>query len=129
MARRAGVAEEPRLVDIRKVFERFAPELMAHMADEEASMFPRIRTLATGEVGPAEREELRAAVSALERGHAETGDALGCFRELTDGYAPPEWACNTFRALYDGLARMERDMHQHVHMENNVLFPRVLASP
>ena len=121
-------SDEPRLVEIRAVFERFAPELAAHMADEETAVFPRIRALAAGAGGPADREELRAAVSELEREHADAGDALGRFRELTDGYAPPEWACNTFRALYDGLARLERDMHQHVHKENNVLFPRVLAS-
>jgi regulator of cell morphogenesis and NO signaling len=46
---------------------------------------------------------------------------------LTDRYSPPEWACNTFRALYDGLAELEKNMHQHVHKENNVLFPRALA--
>jgi iron-sulfur cluster repair protein YtfE (RIC family) len=47
--------------------------------------------------------------------------------KLTDTYTPPDWACNTFRALYDGLAQLESNMHQHVHKENNVLFPRALA--
>ena len=44
-----------------------------------------------------------------------------------DHYAPPDWACNTFRALYDGLENLEKHTHQHVHQENNVLFPRALA--
>lgn len=91
-------------------------------------MFPRIRKLDASAGLPAAREELGAAISELEREHADAGGALERFRELTDGYVPPEWACNTFRALYDGLARLERDMHQHVHKENNVLFPRALAA-
>ncbi|MCU0791479.1 MAG: iron-sulfur cluster repair di-iron protein [Opitutaceae bacterium] len=121
-------SDEPRLMEIRRVFEQFAPELMSHMADEEAQVFPRIRRLDATGGSAAEREELQAAVAELEREHAEAGGALERFRELTDGYAPPEWACNTFRALYDSLARLERDMHQHVHKENNVLFPRALAA-
>ena len=47
---------------------------------------------------------------------------------MTDGYNPPDWACNTFRALYDGLAKLEKNTHQHVHKENNVLFPKALAA-
>lgn len=121
-------ADEPRLIEIRSVFERFAPELMSHMADEESVVFPRIRKLETSAGLPAERDELNTAISELEREHADAGGALERFRALTDGYVPPEWACNTFRALYDGLARLERDMHQHVHKENNVLFPRALAA-
>lgn len=121
-------ADEPRLIEIRSVFEHLAVEMMAHMADEESAIFPRIRTLETSAGLPAAREDLNAAISELEREHADAGGALERFRELTDGYAPPEWSCNTFRALYDGLARLERDMHQHVHKENNVLFPRALAA-
>lgn len=118
-------ADEPRLVEIRAVFEPFARELMNHMADEEAAVFPLIRAIAAGS---AQREELRTAINELEQEHAQAGDALARFRDLTDDFTPPDWACNTFRALYDGLARLERDMHQHVHKENNVLFPRVLAA-
>jgi iron-sulfur cluster repair di-iron protein len=119
--------DEPRLVEIRRVFARFAPDLLAHMADEEARVFPRIRMLDASGGSAAAREELKSAVDELEREHAEAGEALERFRELTDGYSPPEWACNTFRALYDGLARLERDMHQHVHKENNILFPRAIG--
>ena len=49
-------------------------------------------------------------------------------RALTDGYAPPADACNTYRALLGGLAELEVDMHQHVHRENNILFPGALAA-
>jgi regulator of cell morphogenesis and NO signaling len=120
-------AEEPRLVEIFQVFSSFAPELIHHMKDEEDAIFPYIRKLESGTADKGERETLRTAIDRLEQEHEEAGSALARFRELTDGYVPPEWACNTFRALYDSLARLESNMHQHVHKENNVLFPRALA--
>jgi regulator of cell morphogenesis and NO signaling len=118
--------DEPRLVEIRDVFAAFATELTSHMIDEEKSVFPRI-IAAVGHGGPEDRVALRTSITALQHEHEAAGSALLRFRELTDGYTPPEWACNTFRAMYDGLARLERDMHQHVHKENNVLFVRALA--
>jgi regulator of cell morphogenesis and NO signaling len=60
----------------------------------------------------------------MEDEHEAAGQALATMRTLTNGYAPPEGACPTFRGLYFGLAQLERDMHLHVHLENNVLFPR-----
>jgi regulator of cell morphogenesis and NO signaling len=59
--------------------------------------------------------------------HETVGDELARLRELTGGYTPPADACNTFRGLYHGLAELERDTHEHIHVENNVLFPRAQA--
>ena len=119
---------EPRLVEIRKVFESFGPDLVEHTVEEESSVFPLIRKL---ESNPGEAkiiaENLRSAIQKLEAEHDQAGSALERFSELTDRYQPPEWACNTFRALYDTLERLERNMHQHVHKENNILFPAALA--
>jgi regulator of cell morphogenesis and NO signaling len=119
---------EPRLNEIRRVFTVFAAEIISHLAKEEGALFPSIREL---EAYPGNRAagaaDLRVAIEELEREHDNTGDALVQFHVLTDRYTPPEWACNSFRALYDGLARLEQNMHQHVHKENNVLFPRALA--
>ena len=53
--------------------------------------------------------------------------ALARMRELTDSYTPPADACPTFRGLYYGLAELERDMQIHIHLENDILFPRALA--
>ena len=117
---------EPRLVRIREVFSAFAPAMIAHMKEEEEEIFPKIRQLEV-DGGPEKRAALRESIEKLEREHDDAGAALERFRELSDGYAPPEWACGTFRALYDSLERLERDMHQHVHKENNVMFPRALA--
>ncbi len=71
--------------------------------------------------------DLRDVFGRLESEHDGAGAALARFRELTDNYTPPEWACNTFRALYDSLERLEKNTHQHVHKENNVLFVRARA--
>lgn len=129
MTRKAAAvhgADEPRLVEIRDVFSSFANELTNPIIEEEHSVSPRIIAAIRG--GSREdRAALRKSIDELQHEHESAGLALLRFRELTNGYPPPEWACNTFRAMYDGLARLERDMHQHVHKENNVLFARALA--
>jgi regulator of cell morphogenesis and NO signaling len=121
--------EEPRLLEIRTLFELFAPALAAHIMEEEVRVFPIIRTLEAASPTAATKTltELRSVFANLEDEHSEAGASLARFRELTNNYSPPEWACNTFRALYAGLADLEFNMHQHVHKENNVLFPKALA--
>jgi regulator of cell morphogenesis and NO signaling len=58
--------------------------------------------------------------------HEDAGQFMAKIRALASGYEPPADACPTFRGLYHGLAEFERDLHQHVHLENNILFPRAL---
>lgn len=119
---------EPRLREVRQVFEAFQTEITAHTREEEEQVFPAIRNLESANGRCAEAAEaLRTSLAKLESEHEKAGVALGRLAALTDGYSAPEWACNTFRALYDALAGLERNMHQHVHKENNVLFPRTLA--
>jgi regulator of cell morphogenesis and NO signaling len=119
---------EPRLLEVLRVFESFNEKISVHTTEEDEQVFPAIRRLEAGEGDRAASiATLKTEFDKLETEHEKTGAALARLRELTDGFTPPEWACNTFRALYDGLHRMERDMHQHVHKENSVLFPRALA--
>ncbi|MEO8043345.1 MAG: iron-sulfur cluster repair di-iron protein [Spartobacteria bacterium] len=119
---------EPRLLDVRRVFETFSEKISAHTAEENERVFPAIRQLEAADGDKAEKSSaLKGEFDKLESEHQSTGAALAQFNQLTDGYTPPEWACNTMRALYDGLRQMEKDMHQHIHEENNVLFPRVLG--
>lgn len=119
---------EPRLREIRRVFESFQAEIVAHTREEEEQIFPAIRNLDAASGRPAETAAaLKVTFAKLESEHEQAGAALEQLADLTDRHTPPDWACNTFRALYDTLARLERNMHQHVHKENNVLFPRVLA--
>ncbi len=131
MTRKVGAVHgdhEPRLLEIRQVFESFQAEILAHTREEEEQVFPTIRRLASAGTGRSEAAAtLKLMFAKLESEHDKAGAALERFAALTDRYTPPEWACNTFRALYDTLAQLERNMHQHVHKENNVLFPRALA--
>jgi len=92
-------------------------ELERHMADEERDVFPRI-------LGGAD-DDTTERLADLEHDHAEAAKALERIRELTADYEVPAEACGTWRALWHGLEDLERTMHEHVHLENNVLFPRV----
>lgn len=119
---------EPRLLDLQKTFEAFKAEITVHTKEEDEIVFPAIRKVeAQNDDGHAASFDLLTSVERLEHEHDDAGVALERFKTLTDNFTPPEWACNTFRALYDGLTQLEKNMHQHVHKENNVLFPKVLA--
>ena len=97
------------------------------MAKEEEVLFPAIEALARAPRLAGANPPIAELIAALEGEHDGAGAALARLRELTGGFTPPAGACNTFRALYDGLARLESDMHLHVHLENSVLFPRAQA--
>ena len=119
---------EPRLHEIRRVLEVFQSEMVSHMHEEEEQVFPMIRKLEAAHEGkPAAASAFKATLAKLEAEHDRAGEALTRLAELSDRYSPPDWACNTFRAMFDTLARLERNTHQHVHKENNVLFPRAFS--
>ena len=115
-------ARAPHLVRLASVVQELSADLHAHMQKEEGVLFPAIRALERG----AARGSIAAPIAVMEHEHDSAGAALARMRELTGDYEPPMDACNTFRASLDGLAELERDTHQHVHKENNVLFPRAL---
>lgn len=118
----------PWMRQVLDVFAPFAEELASHMVKEEQVLFPMIRALEAGERGVAGHcgDTIANPVRMMEHEHDDAGEALRLMHELTDGYTPPADACNTFRAALDGLRELEQDMHQHVHKENNILFPRAL---
>lgn len=117
-------ANAPHLLQVDAIVSELSAELWAHMRKEEMVLFPAIRTL---ERGAQAGVPVASAVSVMEHEHDHAGELLSQLRTLTDGYAPPDWACQTFRALYHGLAELESTMHVHVHLENNILFPRALG--
>jgi len=117
---------EPRLLQIRQLFQLFLEKITEHTKQEDEEVFPAIRALEKASAEDS-RKALPELLKKLEHEHDNTGAALEKFKELTDSYTPPEWACNTFRALYDALSELERETHQHIHKENNVLFPKVRA--
>nr|WP_253154576.1 iron-sulfur cluster repair di-iron protein [Stieleria tagensis] len=118
---------EPRLLQTREAFVALKNELEPHMMKEEQILFPLIRQLEASADNPAyDFASVVNPIRQMEHEHDQAGDALMILNESTDGYTAPQWACNTYRAMLDSLAQLERDMHQHIHKENNVLFPKAL---
>lgn len=122
-----GRAHPEVVPELAQIVRRFRAELEGHMAKEEALLFPAIEALEGPASAAAIASPIAALVAAMESEHDAAGGALTRIRQLTGSFVPPAGACNTFRALYDGLARLEADMHLHVHLENSVLFPRAAA--
>jgi len=114
------------LVPVQQKFEMLQDDLLGHMAKEDHVLFPAIVALERGTPPPMPNVSawIASPIAVMEAEHADAGAALDFIRRMTDGYTPPEWACPTFRGLYYGLSQLEADMHLHVHLENNVLFPR-----
>lgn len=119
--------KEPRLTTVRQAFVALKDELEPHMMKEEKILFPIIRQLEAS-TGPLEFHcgSVSNPIAQMEHEHDQAGNALAILREATDGFVPPRWACNTYRAMLDSLQQLEADMHQHVHKENNILFPKAL---
>ncbi len=122
-------AREPRLTELREAFVALRDELLSHLVKEEQILFPLIRALEAPAVAALHHHcgSIANPIARMELEHDHAGQALETMHDATDGYAPPAWACNTYRAMLDGLARLEADLHQHVHKENNLLFPQALA--
>ena len=122
---------QPELIEIADHVEALARELDVHLTSEEEDVFPQIKALSKSSGAapdPSAQETLRVLVGNMEDEHNEAGALMAEIRHLSADFTPPEWACNTYRALFAKLAEFEEDLHRHVHLENNVLFPKVLAS-
>ena len=125
-------ADHPELGAVQRTFHALADELLAHMMKEEVVLFPYIEKLelAAGAGKPAPRApfgSIRNPVRMMELEHDSAGGALEQLRTLTSAYTPPESACFSYKTLYAALQDFEVDLHQHVHLENNILFPRAIA--
>jgi regulator of cell morphogenesis and NO signaling len=114
------------LLPLQRAFKQLKTELLVHMAKEDCVLFPFIVKLEAGDEVPVEdaSQWIQLPIAAMEADHDEAGRALAFIRDVTGSFAPPEWACPTFRGLYYGLSQLEADMHLHVHLENNIHFPR-----
>ncbi len=115
-----GEKDPERLADLVATFKALKADLEPHMQKEEQILFPMILG-GNGAMagGP---------VQVMRHGHAQAGALLRRLRELTDDYTVPKEACNTWTALWHALADLERSLHEHIHLENNILFPRALEA-
>jgi len=124
--------KHPELNDIRGKFELLAQELTTHMRKEEFVLFPYIARLEqaviAGEpVAPAPFGAVENPVAMMQHEHTTAGNLLRDMRSLSNSYRPPAEACTSYKTLYRALAEFERDLHQHIHLENNILFLRAIT--
>src|SRR5262249_7471215 len=108
-------------------------DLLVHMLKEEQVLFPYIAGVehakAAGQEAPRPFfGHVSFPVNAMIDDHDEAGEMLRILRRLSSNYTPPMGACPSYQGLFHGLAEFEKDMHQHVHLENNILFPRAVAA-
>jgi regulator of cell morphogenesis and NO signaling len=121
----------PELLEVERIFGDVVAEMTSHMMKEEQILFPYVNQLATA---AARHETLPASpfgtvgnpIRMMEDEHESAGNATARIRELTGGYAPPPDACTTYRVCLQELEAFEQDLHAHVHLENNILFPKAL---
>ncbi|HEY6505862.1 MAG TPA: iron-sulfur cluster repair di-iron protein [Chitinophagaceae bacterium] len=121
--------------ELFKIFEAVAAvkeEMTMHMQKEEVVLFPRIKELENfmnHEHGQAALSVtyLQAPISMMEQEHDHAGSLLEEIRQLSDNYTPPQDACTTYKLLFAALQAFEMDLHQHVHLENNILFPKAIS--
>lgn len=119
------------LVRINELVINLANDLMAHLQKEEVVLFPYVKEQVTalreGRVAqPSHFGSVNNPINVMFQEHDNAGSIFKEIAKLTNGYTPPENACNTFRALYSKLEEFEQDLHQHVHLENNILFPKAI---
>ena len=122
----------PELIHISKLFARVADEMVEHMMKEERVLFPFIAALEDAAARPATPPAapfgtVANPIHMMESEHEFVGDAMAEIRHLTGGYAPPADACATYQVCFQELDAFERDLHDHVHLENNLLFPKAMA--
>ncbi|HCQ29882.1 MAG TPA: iron-sulfur cluster repair di-iron protein [Flavobacteriales bacterium] len=120
----------PETIEINKLFTETAQELAAHLRKEELILFPYIKKLEKAlfndEYVEAPFGTVKNPIAMMEHEHDSAGDNFKKIARLSNNYTPPEYACNTYRVLYSKLKEFEEDLHKHVHLENNILFPKAI---
>jgi regulator of cell morphogenesis and NO signaling len=122
----------PELLQLRSTFGALAQELGMHMMKEEVVLFPYILRMEEAVIAresalPPPFGSVQNPINMMEQEHDSAGSALRTMRQASNGYTAPTDACVSYQALYRALAEFEADLHQHIHLENNILFPRALA--
>lgn len=116
---------------IQQRVEAVAEDLLQHLNKEEMILFPYVTNLERNLASCGPRSlgcfgSVRNPIQVMMAEHDAAGEALAEIRELSQNFTPPEGACPTYRGFYAALAEFERDLHHHVHLENNILFPRAI---
>ncbi len=125
-------AHHPEVIEIAAIFARIATDMAAHLREEEEVLFPAIKRIdvarqAGATPATADVDTIRDSLVKLDHEHQEIGDAVHAIRHLANNYAIPADVCNTFVVTYQKLKEFEDDLHTHVHLENNILFPKAAS--
>ncbi len=118
--------------EVNKLYHEVANELISHLGKEEELLFPYIKQLVQAKKEGITKNTppfhtVKNPLKMMEVEHENAGDVFKKIAVLTNNYTPPPEACNTFRALYAKLEEFEQDLHQHIHLENNILHPKAIA--
>ena len=121
----------PEIADIQRLFTEVGREMIMHMQKEEQILFPYIDALekaasAHGSVEPPFFQTVRNPIHAMMKEHDAAGELVKQIRTTSSEYTAPADACPSYKALYQDLREFELDLHHHVHLENNILFPRAV---
>ncbi|HLJ26511.1 MAG TPA: iron-sulfur cluster repair di-iron protein [Candidatus Angelobacter sp.] len=121
----------PEIRRLRTLFIEVGQEMIMHMQKEEQILFPYIDALEKAKITHSSLEPpffqtVRNPIQAMMSEHDSAGDLVKQIRKASLDYTPPADACTSYRALYQDLREFEADLHQHVHLENNILFPRAV---
>jgi len=125
-------ARHPEVVEIAFIFDMLSNELTEHLESEENILFPYINYLVRAKTDGNTPEKpffgsLENTITMMEADHDDAGKELSKINELSNNYTPPEDACTTLRILYQNLKAFQDDLHKHIHLENNILFPKAIA--
>lgn len=121
----------PELGRLQELFVMLKNELIPHMLKEEQVLFPYVARMEESveegrEIPPAFFGTVQNPVRMMATEHDNAGDLLREMRQISGGYVPPADACISYHTLYQALSDFEADLHQHIHLENNILFPRAI---
>lgn len=121
----------PELYKINELFTASAGELASHMKKEELILFPFVKKMVTAEsdhsaLQSPQFDTIENPIAMMMEEHDNEGQRFRDISELTDNYNPPSDACNTYKATYAMLEEFEKDLHLHIHLENNILFPEAI---
>lgn len=121
----------PELVKIKELWNEVVNELAPHMQKEEMVLFPYIKKMVAVSEGKAEHgipyfATVKNPIAMMEKEHELAGALLEEIYLLSNSFALPDWACNSYKLLYNSLAEFREDLHRHIHLENNILFPKAV---
>ena len=122
---------DPSLVEVANLIVRLSADLRSHMQKEELVLFPYIKDLVNVKKSTKSNTQprfgtIKNPVAAMEHEHDEAGNIMKELAQITNQFTPIEYACNTYKALFLKLEEFQNDLFQHIHLENNILFPKAI---